>query len=58
MAIVFGSAWLMGFVVAQRTGQLQQVSGDNRDLAERLAEATALIAAYESGLVRPSHPPD
>jgi DNA-binding CsgD family transcriptional regulator len=47
MAIVFGSAWLMGFVVAQRTGQLQQVSGDNRDLAQRLSEATALIAEAE-----------
>ena len=33
MAIVFGSAWLMGFVVAQRSGQLQRASGDNRELA-------------------------
>ena len=44
MAIVFGSAWLTGFVVSQRSGQLQQMSGDNRDLAERLAEATTLLA--------------
>ena len=44
MAIVFGSAWLMGFVVSQRSGQLQQLSGDNRDLAQRLSEATALLA--------------
>ncbi len=47
MAVVFGSAWLTGFVVAQRSGQLQRVSGDNRDLARQLAEATALIAEAE-----------
>jgi DNA-binding CsgD family transcriptional regulator len=47
MAIVFGSAWLMGFVVSQRSGQLQQVSGDNRDLSLRLSEATALLAEAE-----------
>src|SRR6476620_8889698 len=47
MAIVFGSAWLMGFVVAQRSGQLQRASGDNRELAERLSEATALLAEAE-----------
>jgi DNA-binding CsgD family transcriptional regulator len=44
MAIVFGSAWLMGLVVNQRSGQLLQMSGDNRDLAQRLAEATHLLA--------------
>jgi DNA-binding CsgD family transcriptional regulator len=43
-AIVFGSAWLMGLVVSQRSGQLQQLSGDNRDLAQRLSEATTLLA--------------
>ena len=47
MAIVFGSAWLMGFVVAQRSGQLHRVSGDNRDLSQRLSEATARIAEAE-----------
>ena len=47
MAIVYGSAWLMGFAVAQRSGQLQRVAGDNRDLAQRLAEATALLAEAE-----------
>jgi DNA-binding CsgD family transcriptional regulator len=47
MAIVFGSAWLMGFVVSQRSGQLLQLSGDNRDLAQRLSEATALLAEAE-----------
>jgi DNA-binding CsgD family transcriptional regulator len=44
MAIVFGSAWLMGLVVSQRSGQLQQLSGDNRDLAQHLSEATTLLA--------------
>ena len=44
MAIVVGSAWLMGFAVAQRSGQLQRVAGDNRDLTQRLAEATTLLA--------------
>ncbi len=44
MAIVYGSAWLMGFAVAQRSGQLQRVAGDNRDLTQRLAEATTLLA--------------
>lgn len=47
MALLFGSAWLMGFVVAQRSGQLRQVSGDNRDLAQRLAEATELLTEAE-----------
>ena len=44
MTVLYGSAWLMGFVVSQRSGQLQQLSGDNRDLAQRLSEATALLA--------------
>ncbi len=47
MAIVYGSAWLMGFAVAQRSGQVQRVAGDNRDLAQRLAEATTLLAEAE-----------
>ncbi|RYC14876.1 response regulator transcription factor [Nocardioides zhouii] len=47
MAIVFGAAWLMGFVVAQRSGQLVRLTGDNRDLADRLASATAVLAEAE-----------
>ena len=47
MAIVFGSAWLMGFVVNQRSGQLLQLAGDNRDLSQRLSEATAVLAEAE-----------
>jgi DNA-binding CsgD family transcriptional regulator len=55
MAIVFGSAWLMGFVVSQRSGQLRQVSGDNHVLTQRLIEATALLA--EAQLRRASGAP-
>ena len=47
MAIVFGSAWLMGFVVNQRSGQLLQLAGDNRDLSQRLSEATVVLAEAE-----------
>ena len=47
MSIAFGSAWLTGFVVGQRSGQLQRLSGDNRDLTQRLSEATALLAEAE-----------
>jgi DNA-binding CsgD family transcriptional regulator len=47
MAIVFGSAWLAGFVVSQRSGQVRELSGDNRDLAQRLAEATSLLSEAE-----------
>jgi DNA-binding CsgD family transcriptional regulator len=47
MAIVFGSAWLMGFVVNQRSGQLLQLAGDNRDLSQRLSEATTMLADAE-----------
>lgn len=47
LAIVIGSAWLMGFVVGQRSGQVQQLAGDNRDLSQRLSEATRLLAEAE-----------
>lgn len=50
MAILFGSAWLMGFVVNQRSGQLLQLAGDNRDLSQRLTEATAVLAEAERRL--------
>ena len=33
--------------MAQRSGQLQRVAGDNRDLAQRLAKATTLLAESE-----------
>ena len=46
MAVLFGSAWLMGFVVASGPGS-SSMSGDNRDLAQRLSEATALLAEAE-----------
>lgn len=60
MAIVFGSAWLMGFVVSQRSGQLQQLSGEHRDLEQRLSEASALLAEAQkrSATGAPSPAPD
>jgi len=56
MAVVFGSAWLMGFVVAQRSGQLHRISGDNQDLAQRLSVATALLAEAEHRLATGAPP--
>lgn len=56
MTILFGSAWLAGFVVSQRSGQLQKLSLDNRDLAQRLDSATNLLAdaqRREGGAVAP-----
>ena len=47
LAIVLGSAWLVGCALGQRSGQVRRLSGDNRDLAQRLAEATALLAEAE-----------
>ena len=60
MAMAFGSAWLVGFVVSQRSGQLRQLSGDNRDLAQRLSEATVLLADAERrrGSGAPAPAPD
>ena len=42
-----GGRDLTGLVVGQRSGQLLRVSGDNRDLTQRLSEATALLAEAE-----------
>lgn len=56
MAVVFGSAWLMGCVVAQRSGQLHRISGDNQDLAQRLSVATALLAEAEHRLATGAPP--
>jgi DNA-binding CsgD family transcriptional regulator len=39
IAVVFGAAWLLGFVVAQRSTELARARQDNRDLSERLAQA-------------------
>ncbi len=47
LAVLFGSAWITGFVVGQRAGQLLRMSGDNRDLTQRLSEATALLTEAE-----------
>lgn len=54
MAVVVGSSWIAGYVVGQRAGQLHRMSGDNRDLEQRLAEATSLLAQAQR---RGSSPP-
>ncbi|GCD88239.1 response regulator transcription factor [Nocardioides sp. LS1] len=43
IALVLGAAWLMGFVVGQRSQQVAELSEDNRELAARLAEAAARL---------------
>ena len=47
IAIVLGAAWLMGFVVGQRSDQVALLSDHNRDLHERLTEAADALAAAE-----------
>ncbi len=47
IAIVLGAAWLMGFVVGQRSEQVTRLHDDNRNLHERLAEAAEALAAAE-----------
>ena len=39
IAVVLGGAWLVGYVVMQRSTELRGVREDNRDLAARLARA-------------------
>ena len=57
MATVLGSAWLTGFIVNQRSGKLVQLAGDNRDLSQRLSEATAQLAEAERRRVSGSAAP-
>lgn len=47
IAIVLGSAWLMGFVVGQRSEQVARLHDHNRDLHDRLADAAAALATVE-----------
>lgn len=48
VAIVLGAAWLMGFIVGQRSEQVERLTLDNRELAARLAEAATLLAEAEA----------
>lgn len=52
LALLFGSAWLAGLVVEQRSGQLLRLSDHNQDLTSRLSEATALLVEAERRQVR------
>lgn len=54
VAVVFGGAWLVGYVVMQRSTELSQAREDNRDLSVRLAEAAAQLAEAQR---RPVHAP-
>lgn len=56
ITIVLGTAWLVGFAVAQRTLALDRAHADNRDLAGRLAEAAARIAESERRTVAGPRP--
>jgi DNA-binding CsgD family transcriptional regulator len=47
LAVVLGGAWLTGFVVGQRSGEVARLTTTNRDLAERLAAASTLLSAAE-----------
>ena len=47
LAVVLGGAWLVGFVVLQRSTELHRVRQDNRTLEARLAEAAEQLAAAE-----------
>jgi DNA-binding CsgD family transcriptional regulator len=44
IAVVFGGAWLVGFLVAQRSAELAHAQRDNRQLSERLADAADQLA--------------
>jgi DNA-binding CsgD family transcriptional regulator len=44
LAIVLGAVWLTGFVVGQRSEEVVRLSDSNRDLAERLATAGAMLS--------------
>jgi DNA-binding CsgD family transcriptional regulator len=43
LAVVLGGAWLVGFVVMERSSELMQAQRDNRELSARLAEAVAQL---------------
>ena len=44
IVIVLGAAWLLGFVIGQRSVALKKVEEHNRDLAMHLAEAAGRLA--------------
>lgn len=50
ITVVLGSAWLLGFVVAQRSTELARAKEDNTALEHRLAEAAHRLAEAEQRL--------
>lgn len=50
IAVVLGGAWLVGFVVMQRSNDLSQAREDNRALSVRLAEAADQLAEAQRRL--------
>lgn len=47
LAVVLGATWLLGFVVAQRSAELNRAQLDNSELARRLAAAAEQLAKAE-----------
>ncbi len=50
LAVVFGGAWLVGFVVMQRSAELRRARDDNRHLSLRLAAAADQLAQAQRRL--------
>jgi DNA-binding NarL/FixJ family response regulator len=50
IAVVVGAAWILGIVVARRSTDLSRAREDNRELAQRLAEATDRLAEAQRRL--------
>ena len=43
-AVVFGAAWLVGYVVGRRSEEVQVLTGDVEELTQQLEEAATLLA--------------
>jgi DNA-binding CsgD family transcriptional regulator len=50
IAVVLGAAWMLGIVVAQRSTELSRAREDNRELAQRLADAAGRLAEAQRRL--------
>src|SRR5690349_14995090 len=58
ITVVFGGAWLVGFVVLQRSTELTRAREDNLDLSGRLADAARQLAETQAQLARGPVPED
>jgi DNA-binding CsgD family transcriptional regulator len=56
IAVVLGSAWLIGFVVMERSTALVQAREDNRELSARLAAAVDQLVEAQRQLERAPSP--